>query len=65
MDFNKIREAVEKRDEYLKEHPELQPLQDEINKLLKDAGNNVHNRQVAIQTAMLNTWYKIIDAWEK
>jgi len=64
VDFNKIKEAVERRNEFLAEHPELQPLQDEIDDILKIAGKNHHNRQVALQTKMLNTWTKIVEVWE-
>lgn len=59
VDFEKIKEAVEKRNEFLAQHPEYQWLQDEIDETLKKIGNNHHNRQAAIQTMMLNTWFRI------
>ena len=65
IDFNKIKEAVRQRDDFLEEHPELQPLQDEINEVLKKAGKNHHNRQVALQTMMLNSWFRIVEVWER
>ena len=65
VDFNKIKEAVELRNQFLSEHPELQPLQDRINIILEKAGNDSHNRQAALQELMLSTWYKIVEEWEK
>lgn len=59
-DFEAIKEAVDKRNMFLAQHPEYQYLQDEIDEVLKKAGNN-HNRQVALQTMMLNTWYRILE----
>lgn len=57
--FEKIKEAVEKRDLFLEEHPELLPLQEEINEVLRKAGSSHHNRQVALQTMMLESWFRI------
>jgi hypothetical protein len=70
--FAKIKVAVEARNAFLAEHPELQPLQDEIDETLKKfRSNDYHNRCVAIQTMLLNTWTKIVgasqelnDSWE-
>ena len=64
IDFNQIQEAVKARDEFLQEHPELQPLQDAINQILEKSGKNHHSRQVAIQTLMLNTWHQVVGVWE-
>lgn len=63
VDFNKIKEATEKRDQFLKENPQLQPLQDKINELC--LGKTNYERQVIIQQLMLNTWYEVVNVWEK
>lgn len=59
IDFNKIKNAVEERDAFLAEHPELQGLQDKINEVLEKAGKDHHARQVALQQMLLNTWWEI------
>lgn len=58
--FEKIKEAVEKRDAFLLEHPELQPLQDEINNIVYKCANS-QQRQQKIQELLLNTWFKITE----
>lgn len=58
-DFNKIKEAVQKRDEFLREHPELEPLQDEINQLMKNAGSDKRKRNVLLQQLLLESWSRI------
>lgn len=60
IDFNKIKDAVKKRNEFLAEHPSLQILQNEIDELLRKTGNNSYNRQVALQSMMLNTWFRMV-----
>ena len=62
IDFNEIKKLVQERDVYLALHPELQPLQDEINTVLNKAGNNTQRRNQALQELMLNTWYEIVEA---
>jgi len=57
-DFNKIQQLVKERDEFLAKHPELQPLQDEINDIINKAGNK-HNRNVVIQNLMLTRFHEI------
>lgn len=59
IDFNKIKEAVQKRDEFLREHPELEPLQEEINALLMNAGNDKRKRNVLLQQLLLESWSRI------
>ena len=59
IDFNKIKRLVEKRDKFLEEHPELRPLQEEINEELRKAGNNIQRRNAVLQDMMLNSWYRI------
>ena len=65
IDFEKIKEAVRARDQFISENPQIQVFQDQINDVLKKAGSNSHNRQVALQTFMLETWAQIVDVWEK
>ena len=50
--FEEIRKAVEERDRYLKEHPDLIPFQEEIEKRLKSAGS-IENR-ITILKCMMN-----------
>ena len=64
VDFNKIKEAVRVRDEFLLQHPELQPLQSAINKILLIPNKNFYARQIALQVLMLDTWHQIIGVWE-
>ncbi len=45
--FERIRKAVEARDAFLREHPELQPLQDEITRLMRNMGSP-HNRMALL-----------------
>jgi len=59
IDFNQIKEAVQKRDEFLQEHPELMPLQEEINRLLLKAGNDKRKRNMMLQQLLLESWYRI------
>jgi hypothetical protein len=51
--FHKIREAVEARNKFLSEHPELMPLQLEIEETLRKGGANLRNRQALLQDLML------------
>lgn len=59
IDFNQIKEAVQKRDEFLQEHPELMSLQEEINRLLLKAGNDKRKRNMMLQQLLLESWYRI------
>jgi len=59
IDFNQIKEAVQKRDEFLREHPELVPMQEEINTVLKNAGNDKRKRNVLLQQLLLESWFRI------
>jgi len=58
-----IKRLEKERDDLLKEHPELQPLQDKIDKVLTKAGSNQTNRCAAIQNLMLSTWAEIVPVW--
>ncbi len=49
--FEKIRKAVEDRDCFLEEHPELKPLQEEIEKCLRGAGS-IENRIAILRNMM-------------
>lgn len=59
IDFEKIKMYREQINELLKEHPELEDLQKQIDESLKKAGSNKHERCRVIQEIMLNTWFKI------
>ncbi len=49
--FEKIRKAVGDRDRFLEEHPELKPLQEEIEKRLRSAGS-IENRIAILRNMM-------------
>lgn len=63
--FEKIKTLVEQRNELIAQKPELQALQDEIDEALLKAGNNKHERNRVLQEKLLNSWYRIVDAWDK
>lgn len=63
IDFYKIKEAVERRNIFLVENPEVQPLQNEIDELLKSAGKDHYKRQVVLQEKMLNTLFQIVEVY--
>lgn len=64
VDFEKIKELRKQIKELLKEKPELQPLQDEIDAAMKKVGGNTHNRCAVLQDMMLTKWMEIIKANE-
>lgn len=64
MDFEKIKRAVEQRNQFLAENPQLEQLQEKINKVLAKAGKDPYKRQVALQELILNKWYEIVHTWE-
>lgn len=64
IDFSKIKEAVEDRKKFLDENPETRPLQKEIDELLRKVGKDHYQRQLALQTKMLNTFFQIVDVWK-
>jgi len=49
--FEKIQKAVEARDRFLAEHPELMPFQKEIERLLRCAGS-MENRMTLLASMM-------------
>lgn len=58
-EFQKIKEAVQRRDEFLREHPELIPLQEEIFQMLSAAGTDSKKRSRLLQERLLDTWSQI------
>jgi len=65
VDFEKIKELREKINQLLEEHPELKPLQDEINeRLAKIPSTDYQRRNQVIQEFMFNTWSRIVKVWE-
>lgn len=50
--FGNIKKAVEARDEFLMEHPELRPFQKEIEKEMRNAGN--YNNRASVLKAMMD-----------
>lgn len=60
--FGKIKERVKERDELLEEKPNLRPLQDKYEDLMKKAGSNRHNRCVLAQKLLMEHFNKMRDA---
>lgn len=56
--FEKIRRLVEQRNLFLAQHPELQPLQDELDEKLKGV-TDINRRNQIVQEMMLNSWWRI------
>ena len=65
VDFAKIKELREEINKLLEEHPELRPLQEEIDSELSKCGNDTQRRNAKIQEMMMNTWYKIVPTWNE
>lgn len=59
VDFFQIKEAVQKRDDFLRDHPELIPLQDEINRVLIEVGSDKRKRNTLLQLMLLESWSRI------
>ncbi len=55
---HELAEALQERDRFLLEHPELKPLQDKIDKRLHNAVSS-HNRMVLIHDLMMETFLKL------
>lgn len=62
IDFEKIKRLKAERDEFLKEHPELQELQDELDEAM-DKCNNPHNRAAVACAIMVNKWHEVVEIW--
>lgn len=60
VDFEKIKALNEEIQELLKEKPKYQVLQDEVNRRLKECGNDRQRRNQVIQEMMCNKWCEII-----
>ena len=58
VDFDKIKTAVEKRNEFLAQNPEMQIHQDEIDETLKKAGSQ-HNRNAMLAQMMRVKLYEL------
>lgn len=56
--FEAIKKAVDERNMFLAEHPDLQTFQDEIEEALKKAGS-LHNRNVILSEMMRDYVYKL------
>jgi hypothetical protein len=61
--FNAIKKAVQERDEFLEQHPELADFQDRISKHLREC-TSTHNKQAMLQDLMLNSLLEIAKVWE-
>ena len=65
IDFVKIKKLREQINDLIRQRPELQVLQDEIDKELAKCGTNRHNRCVVIQNMMLTKWKEIVPMAEQ
>ena len=61
--FERIKELVAQRDTFLAEHPELQPLQDEINQILSKSGSKC-NKNVILQQLMIKKLEELTEKLE-
>lgn len=52
--------ALRERDSFLAKHPELKPLQREIDEMLRKAGSR-HNRLVMIRNLMMDSFFDLND----
>jgi hypothetical protein len=52
--------ALRERDSFLRKHPELKPLQREIDEMLRKAGSR-HNRLVMIRNLMMDSFQDLND----
>ena len=52
--------ALRERDRFLAKHPELKPLQSQIDEMLRKAGSR-HNRLVMIRNLMLDSFLDLND----
>lgn len=61
--FCAIKAAVERRNKFLKEHPQMQVFQDEIDKELAKAGNQ-HNRMAVLENLLYIKRNELLKALE-
>jgi len=59
MDNEKIKELEEEIRKLLEERPDLQPLQDKIDKI-RNSEESTHNKNTKLQHMLLETWSEII-----
>jgi len=59
--FQLIKEYRDKINELLRERPELEALQQQIDEALSKCGNDKQKRNRVLQELMLNTWWKITE----
>lgn len=64
VDFNKIKEAVEKRNQFLAENPHMQVFQDEIEIELRKAGNS-NNKMAVLHRMMRERLNKMVELWQE
>lgn len=57
--FQLMKRYREQINQLLREHPELEPLQQEIDEALKKCGNDTQKRCQVLQEMLLNNWWKI------
>ncbi len=61
-DLNKYLELLRRKDEFLKKHPELLPVQEKIDKTLDEVGTNPIERCQVIQHIMVQSAYQLSNA---
>ena len=59
IDFNDIKKAVQNRDDFLRQNPELLTFQEKINQGLSQVGDDIKKRNIFLQQLMLETWFQI------
>jgi len=64
IDFEKIKRLQEEKEKFLKENPELQAIQDELDIAMNKAGDP-RNRAAIACSFLVNKWNEIIGANEK
>ncbi len=60
IDSSRSAKALRERDRFLADHPELKPLQREIDEMLRKAGSR-HNRLVMIRNLMMDSFFDLND----
>lgn len=63
VDFEKIKTLNEELSKLLEERPDLQSLQDEVDRRLKACGNNHQRRNQVIQEMLCSKWYEVVPVW--
>ncbi len=60
IESSRSAKALKRRDSFLNKHPELRPLQHEIDEMLRKAGSR-HNRLVLIHNLMMDSFLDLKD----